>query len=158
MTSDFKWDGQFWTDSITLPFQSESVQIRIYAENDSIKPTQRQREVCKLISTYLRGIKTQLDEHAATYCRAVDAAVDLAQENVSIDYDAISAHWTVSCVVIGKLENCKGNYFFLSCGCDWELEHGMEFLLDGREIIFCSGHTIAFLAADTDDSYHSFGS
>ena len=155
--TDFKWDGDFWTRSVALPFQDGAVELRIQTDGENNPPSSRQIDVANSLHHHLEDLKSKLDLMAAAYCHEIDEDVCLADEEIDIDYDAISKHWSVNCVLIGNLETCNGNYYFLSCDCDWEPEHGMEFLLDGTDVVYCNDHTVAFLAADTDDSYRSFG-
>ena len=114
MNAKFEWDGNFWVRPVTLPFRDVQVQIRVNTDSPSDQPTQRQIDVANLVVASLADLKPALDEHAANYCREIDEDVDLAGENIHIDYDSIGQHWSVNSVVIGDLESCSGDYYFLS--------------------------------------------
>ena len=54
---------------------------------------------------------------------------------VEIDEDHLQNHFVINSILIPRLGDCQINYVFLAGECDWDMEHGIEFLLkDGWPI------------------------
>jgi hypothetical protein len=158
MSVPYDWDGHFWSRQIVLPFQERPVQIRIDTDSNEEPPTARQMAVADCIPEYLAGIKRHLDARAEQNCRKVDYAVNLEEEGIPINYDRIGDHYTIETALVGYVDGCEGNYFFLGCECDWEEEHGLEFLLDGSRILYCYHHTGTFIMTKSDEIYRRLAS
>ena len=150
------WDGYFWSQPISIPIQDGVVLLRIVTNGSEDPPTARQIEVASGVGDYLVGLNDYLDDFAEAACRDMDDHVDLAAEGIAIDYHHIRRHYKVRSVVIGALEGCSDDYFFLTCDCDWDEEHGIQFMLAGREVLHCGDHTGAAMVAETDQDYRDF--
>ena len=154
----YEWDGHFWSGHVVLPYQERAVQIRIDTDSNEEVPTARQSAVADHIPEYLANIKRELDTHAEQNCRKVDDAVNLEEEGIPINYHRIGDHYTITAAMVGHVDGCEGNYFFLGCECDWDEEHGLEFLLDGSRILYCYHQTGAFIMAKSDEIYRRLAS
>ena len=43
--------------------------------------------------------------------------------------------------MIPRLADSVEDYYFVSADCDWEAEHGMQFLLENDVVLYCGDHT-----------------
>ena len=67
--------------------------------------------------------------------RLLNWGITLDELEVEIDLDNLQNHFSINEVLIPRISDCQTNYIFLAGECDWDQDHGIEFLLkDGKPI------------------------
>ena len=154
MSLNFETSQGFWTAKTIVPGIAASIEIRIYVDN-SPSPTDRQFEVAGKVVAYLQSAWPNIVKSAEAYCRNVDDAVDLQDEGIRIDYSHLDRHFTPRNILISHLDGVQSDFYFVGCDCDWEEEHGMQFVMEAASVLGCGGHTGAFIMTKDDATYRS---
>ncbi|PTQ85897.1 hypothetical protein C8N29_1485 [Agitococcus lubricus] len=153
MSDELKFEDGSWTVKKYLPFIKQMIEVSIFTDdNPDNKPSSRQLEVFGELEK-IALIIDDLNNYARKYLMQIEELRDLEEENIYIDASKIDHHYKLKTVLIGSLEECSGRYFFIIGDCDWDEEHGIEFLFDGNKILSCGAAEGKFIYADSDEDY-----
>ncbi|QDT78582.1 hypothetical protein Mal35_20310 [Gimesia maris] len=161
---DFELDSRLWgARSIVASCGNMECQIYIIQEGE-LPPTQHQLQV---LESFMRlaeaDVATDLADYALKYCEEVEELIDLKEEGIEIDKKNISNHFNVTTILIPELGDSDSAFVFLSADCEWEEEHGMQFLFENGKIIWCGDHgTLPFspqwnsiITAESEEARHA---
>ncbi len=148
-----KWDGNFWTTHVSVSGFRKLLAVSIDTDGANAQPTGKQLLIVEHVGDILARIQPELEAHALAYCCQVESVVNFKEEGIVVDKSRIRAHFAYKRVLIASVDECVGHYYFISCDCDWEIEHGMQFLMDHDQILRCGQNEGMFLWADTDEDY-----
>jgi len=147
-----------WQTKKYIPFLGREVSVTFISEtDDDLPPTKRQIEIVDSLDNLTDMIKSELAIWARKdFKRRLKnwgiTSDELAEENgVEIDEQSIEKHFRIDQVVIPRIEGCNHNYAFLAGECDWDVEHGIEFLLKNGVLIRCAAQEGLSSSAEWED-------
>ena len=111
---------------------------------DKLPPTDHQIALLDSLDNLPSSIITQLNDWARKYFQSCMINWRIPDEEIieefgfEIDKERIQNHYKIDKVIIPRINSCSDNYVFLAGECDWDIEHGIEFLLKNRTPIQCT--------------------
>ncbi|MDZ4782991.1 MAG: hypothetical protein SGJ19_22325 [Planctomycetia bacterium] len=146
--SEFTLCDGLWEREQYVPLLERTIKIYIMQEGDK-SPTGRQLEIVDSINSFPVDFLSAAASHAWDYYQRLDAILKYAKNGgVVFKRDEVSQHFFFKSALIPQIKNCEANFIFLAAHCDWEEEHGMGFLVENGQIIFCGDETsLPFSAA-----------
>jgi len=144
---DFTWDDGFWVTNRHVPFLCREVEIVVVPEDlEEARPTHRQIAAIDALDDVPDSIVKRLNDAADGHRRRIHDLIDLAEEGLGdICRENIADYFEIDEIVIPPLGDCARVYHFLSADCDWEPEHGLEFLLRDGEVVSCTNQDCLYL-------------
>jgi hypothetical protein len=147
-----------WQTKKLIPFLgTEVVVMFISEEDDHSPPTSRQialldsldklndKIIPELVAWARKDFRQRLENWGIT-------PAELTEENgFEISEDKIQNHFQLDQIVIPRIEDCRHDYVFLCGNCDWDVEHGIEFLLKDGIPIGCSAQEGLYTSAEWND-------
>ena len=147
-----------WQTQKYIPFLGFVVSVYFISETDEdLPPTKRQIELLDSVDNLTDEIKPELAIWARKdFKKRLEnwgiTPDELAEENgFEIDEQSIERHFRIDQVVIPRIEGCNHNYIFLAGKCDWDVEHGIEFLLKNGAPIRCAAQEGLWSSAEWED-------
>lgn len=136
---DFTFEHHFWRRTVYVPMFGTELEVSIDAEDfRSAPPTSRQLDAADTALQLSLSLRDLLDDAAELYRLKVHEAVGLTWPEVAgINRSNIREHYRVDSIFVPRLRSCPNNFLFLHGECDWEDEHGIEFLLRDGRILQC---------------------
>jgi len=157
MPYDFTFDI-FWQTKKYIEFIGHEVPVYFISEtSEKLEPTKRQIELLDSIDNLPDNIQSEMASYARKdYKSRLEAwglsPDELAEENgFEIDEENIDGHFRINQVVIPRVNECKHTYVFFAGECDWDVEHGIEFLLKDGVPIRCSAQEGLSTSAEWED-------
>jgi hypothetical protein len=143
-----------WQTRKYIPFLEREVLVRFISEEGDQQPTSRQIAIADSLHLLAHELPQALTVWARTSFQAQLDQWGLTSEElcaeigIKINKQSIQNHFEIDEVIIPRINQCKENYIFLCGCCDWDGEHGIEFLLkDGTPIQCTSQDGLAFSEA-----------
>jgi hypothetical protein len=156
MNYELKFDI-LWQTKKYLPFLKREVLVEFISEEGDQEPTARQialldsldaltEEIIEKLAVWARkDFRQRLSNWGMT-------AEELFEEiAIKIDEQNIYNHFIIDEAVIPRIDGCNANYIFICGSCDWDEEHGIEFLLKNGEPIRCNAQEGLAQNAEWDD-------
>jgi len=144
MDYELKYDV-FWRTNKYIPFLGFEIGVKFISEDhEDQPPTPRQMALLDSIDKLTENFKPKIDDWAKKDFKQRLAKWRMPRETleksigITIDEQNIQNHYHIHQVTIPRIEICVHNYIFLSGECDWDMEHGIEFLLKNGDPIRCS--------------------
>lgn len=134
---DFKRDeyGQF-NATLLVPFLNQEVEITVVPEDGSNGVSAKQSAIVERILALDSKFMLEVDKGAEAFRVHVDDLVELSDIGLGhINLDNIRQHYRVGTIAVPPHEGLLSDFFFLSCDCDWEDEHGMSILCENDNVI-----------------------
>jgi len=137
--AEFRWDDHWWTRTCLVPLVDRQIDVSIFPEDfRNASPSERQLEAFASALKLSPTLHDLLDAAAERYREEVDEAVGLTWPEVAgINRQNIRAHYRIDRIFVPRLRSSKRSFLFLEGECDWEEEHGIEFLLRDGQVIQC---------------------
>jgi len=144
---DFAWDDDFWFTEKFVPFLGETVEITVVPEDgQQARPSPRQLAAIDALDDLPANILDRIDSAADGHRRRVDEMINLHEEGLGdIQRDNIGEYYDINEVVIPPHGTSRHLYQFLLAECDWEEEHGMEFLVCDGKVVSCTNQDCLYL-------------
>ena len=128
--------NMFWQTQKYLPFLKREVLAGFISEAGDQAPTERQIALLDSLDALTDEINPLLSAWAKKdFRRRLEnwgmTPEELNEElDMEIDEQNIQNHFSINQVIIPRIGNCNRDYIFLCGSCDWDEEHGIEFLLE----------------------------
>ena len=144
---DFTWDDDFWVTNKHVPFLGGDIDIVVVPEDlEEARPSPLQLAAIDALDDIPTSILDKIDDAADAHRRRVDEMINLAEEGLGhIRRNNIREYYEINEVAIPPHGASKRVYQFLSADCDWEDEHGMEFLLCDGKVVSCTNQDCLYL-------------
>ena len=137
--------NRFWETIKNISVLNREVEVYFISEDyKEMAPTERQIKLLDSLDNLPVTIIEQLNEWARKYYRKcmVDWQIPgyeiMEDFGFEIDEANIQNHYGIGEVVIPRIQSCTDKYVFLTGGCGWDIEHGIEFLLKNGTPIQCT--------------------
>ena len=140
-----------WQTKKFVPFRMRELPVQFISEQDEQPPTVCQVEVLTSIDTLTTALIPVLTTWAKMYYRTVAELFPLAEYGITIGKTRLEQQYTITEIVVPRLSTCTTNYLFLCGECDWDSEHGIEFLLANGSPIRCNAQEGLALSEEWDD-------
>ena len=142
-----------WETNKYVAFLDRQVPARFISEQDDQEPTARQIAVLDSLDELTADQMPQLVEWARRdlQARLTNWGITLDELDVEIDVDNLQNHFSIKEVLIPRISDCQTNYIFLAGECDWEQDHGIEFLLKNSKPILCGAQEGLALSESWDE-------
>jgi hypothetical protein len=155
-TDEFVWDRSvdWWATQRHVPALGRTLHFYVIPEGESARPTARQVAALAQLDALPADLWEALDDAAEAYRRRTDEEVDLAGEGLGhIQRANVRDHYRIEQGVIPRLGECADVYHFLTGGCDWETEHGLEVLLKNGVVVACGPNDCLYSKGAEWDEY-----
>jgi hypothetical protein len=129
--------NMLWETKKYVAFLGREVPARFISERDNQEPTARQIAILDSVDDLSQEIVPQLVEWAQRdlQTRLSNWGITIDELEIEIEPDNLQNHFSINEILVPRIGDCKINYIFLAGACDWDEEHGIEFLLkDGKPI------------------------
>lgn len=138
MTYHFHFDT-LWQTTKYIAFLGRQLPARFISEQDDQEPTARQIAVLDSLDKLTADLIPQLIEWARRdlQARLSNWGITLDELEAEIDLDNLQNHFSINEVLVPRIAECQNNYIFLNGECDWDPDHGIEFLLKNGILILC---------------------
>lgn len=145
---DFTWDNDFWVTNIHVPFLDTDMDVVVVPEDRAeAPPSPRQIAAIDALAHLPISLPGKLDAAADTHRRRIHDMIDLTEEGLGdIRRDNIRDYYEIEEIVIPPHGSNNRTYHFLSAACEWEPEHGMEFLLSDGKVVSCTDQDCLYLS------------
>jgi hypothetical protein len=157
--NDFHLDSEFgyWRTRRHIPFLDRRVEVIIVPENEGADPTQRQLQVLESAESLPPSFMESLDDHATRHRRySLHLLADFVRgyrrlfRMCGIRLEGDSDEWAgneyeVTGIVVPPLAAMFDAYFFVEAECDWDEEHGLEFMVRNNVVVRCHLQERAYL-------------
>ncbi len=129
-----------WQTRKYIPLLRREVLVEFISEEHNQEPTQRQIDLLDSLDTLTDKINSKLAVLAIEdfKTRLENWGMTPQELDQEIDEQNIQKHFKLEQVVIPRIKNCSYDYVFICGSCDWDKEHGIEFLLKNGEPIQCN--------------------
>jgi hypothetical protein len=133
-----------WQTHKYIPLLRREVLVEFISEDGDQEPSQRQIALLDSLDTLTEEINSKLANLAREdfKTRLENWGItpqELYEEiEMEIDEQNIQNHFKIEQVVIPPIRNCSFDYVFMCGNCDWDEEHGIEFLLKNGEPVQCN--------------------
>ncbi len=150
---DFTWNEYWWSRRSFVPFVGREVELAVDPEDfKRAPPTPRQLAAAASALELPEELRDRLDDAAERYRLDVHEAVGLTWPEVrDINRSNIRDHYELARVLVPRLAASPHNFLFLEGECDWEDEHGIEFLLRDGVVLVCGPQEQLSNSAEWDD-------
>jgi len=156
MNYELKFDI-LWQTQKYLSFLKREVLVEFISEEGDQEPTARQISLLDSLDILTEEILEKLNVWARKDFRQRlnnwgMTAEELFEEiDIEIDEQNIHNHFIINEIVVPRIDGCSANYIFICGSCDWDEEHGIEFLLRDGEPIRCNAQEGLAQNAEWDD-------
>ncbi|MBI5035193.1 MAG: hypothetical protein HZB51_32100 [Chloroflexi bacterium] len=126
---------------------------RFISESDVQEPTTRQIAVLDSLDKLTADLMPQLIEWAQRDLQTClsNWGITLDELGIEIDLNNLQNHFSIAEILIPRLGDCKTDYVFLAGECDWDSDHGIEFLLKNGIPILCEAQEGLAMNESWDD-------
>jgi len=135
--ADLNWNGDFWEVEGGRSLFGLDLGVYIVTERDE-EPTPRQLESIESIDSLSTELWSNLCDQARSYFERIKSATNAG---ANVDMRKIDDHFKLKDVLIPEIGDCADDYLVLSGECDWEEEHGIQFLLENGNVLHCGPDT-----------------
>jgi len=140
-----------WEAEIQIPSLGRTLPVYIREEEKGEAPSTRQLAIANALDFVLTNASHAMSAIAVKYYESISARVDLENEGIAIDPDHISNHYRLSSVIIPAIRDSQSDFVIVGADCDWEEEHGMEFVLENGRAIACGPQSSLAFGAFWDE-------
>ena len=146
-----------WQTQKYLPFLGREVLVEFISEEDDQEPTARQIALLDSLDRLTDNIIEKLAIWARKdFLQRLDNWGMTDEElfeviGIKIDEQNIQNHFKINDILVPRIGRCRVDYVFICGSCDWDEEHGIEFLLKNGEPIRCDAQEGLALSAEWDD-------
>ncbi len=156
MTFHLTFNG-LWQTTKYIAFLGRELPVHFVSEQDDQPPTPRQIAVLDSLDQVTPDIVPQLAQWVQHDLQDRLARWGITLEEmqeelgIEIDVDDLQKHFAINEILIPRIGDCRTTFVVLQGACEWDSEHGIEFLLkDGRPIL-CGPQEGLALSAEWDD-------
>jgi hypothetical protein len=147
-----------WQTKLLVKFLGYEITAYCNPETDrDLPPTRRQMELLDSLENLPDAIKPELAEWARKDYHSRLQHWELSGEELAgeigfpIDEENIERHFRIREAVVPGVNGCATAYLLLIGRCDWDAEHGIEFLLKDGSPIRCSAAEGLSTSAEWDE-------
>ena len=126
--------------SVYVPFLKRDLEIEIFPDAESSPPSKHQISVLDEILAFDDSFLIALENAAEIYRSYMNYSVSYLPTVDHINRENIREHYSIWGIRIVHGQQPPSRLFTIFSGCDWEDEHGMEWVVKDGEVIFCGSN------------------
>ncbi len=122
---------------VSLPFLPKVRSIHIYGEmKHGNQASKRQLDYYYSLAQDDFPSQTHVDDCAYSYFQKVAAIVDVRDFGLSqVSRENIDKHYRIELVTVPPIRNSSDRWLVLGGQCDWDPEHGIQFIVKNSRVI-----------------------